>query len=252
MMEPIETWWIPGGVHELRLLADEVNADGILVPPHESIERTRTPDVELGDSLPASIPPRIHAYASPMEIEKFCQQNDWNVQVKCPGYDAVSVSSWSEIIDKRGKLSAKCGTNDVIIQPDIHGSEISLSFAAHRGELVDAVFMEKRLPDGEGEPWTGHISHLSKNLRVSLEALLAELSWTGGGELNLIRDTEGDLHLVDWNPRFPAWIHGSTITGHNLPGQLLVVARGNPAVPNYKEPSEFTCLIEGRPIECSI
>lgn len=248
LMESSETYWIPGMDLEVEFLAREVNADGILAPPRDSFDQTRKPDIEAADELPVSIPPAINAFASPEDVEQFCQRHGWNAWVKGPDYDAVAVSQWSDITDGRRELSATWETNDIVVQSHIEGSEVSVCFAAHDGQLVDAVFMEKRVQTDEGKTWAGHISQLSPDFRSSLESVVTDLSWTGGAELEFVRDKDDELHLIDWNPRFPAWIHGSTLTGHNLPGQLVVVASGNPAVPSYNGPNEFTRVVEERPI----
>ena len=42
----------------------------------------------------------------------------------------------------------------------------------------------------------------------------------------MMRDTSGQLWMIECNPRFPAWIHGSTIAGRNLAAAVVEKASG--------------------------
>ena len=42
----------------------------------------------------------------------------------------------------------------------------------------------------------------------------------------MLRDADGTLHLVEINPRFPAWIYLSHGVGRNLPNALLALMDG--------------------------
>lgn len=46
-------------------------------------------------------------------------------------------------------------------------------------------------------------------LLKSLECIVKEIEWTGGSEIEFIETIDGTRYLIDWNPRFPAWIYGS-------------------------------------------
>lgn len=64
----------------------------------------------------------------------------------------------------------------------------------------------------------------------------------------MVRDADGQLWLLEMNPRFPAWIHGATIAGHNLLGQLIEGATGiapqfSPAISE-----EFTRIVLEIPV----
>jgi hypothetical protein len=93
--------------------------------------------------------------------------------------------------------------------------------------------MRKREITEEGKTWAGDISEVDEAFLTPLRRIVRELNWTGGGELEMVRDADGRLWLLEWNPRFPAWVHGATIAGVNLPA-LLVEAR--PAWPPSGRP----------------
>jgi carbamoyl-phosphate synthase large subunit len=42
----------------------------------------------------------------------------------------------------------------------------------------------------------------------------------------MLRDGAGTLHLIEINPRFPAWIYLSHGVGRNLPAALLALMHG--------------------------
>ena len=66
---------------------------------------------------------------------------------------------------------------------------------------------------------------MPENLLDNLKVTVEKLNWTGGSEIEFIETVDGTRYLIDWNPRFPAWIHGSTVAvGVNLPLTLIGAA----------------------------
>jgi predicted ATP-grasp superfamily ATP-dependent carboligase len=78
--------------------------------------------------------------------------------------------------------------------------------------------------------------------------MVKELNWTGGAELEMVRDLGGQLWLIEMNPRFPAWVHGATIAGHNLPALLIQAATGVTAQPAVTHSDEFTRIVIEVPV----
>jgi diaminopimelate decarboxylase len=54
--------------------------------------------------------------------------------------------------------------------------------------------------------------------------------------------------MLEMNPRFPAWVHGATIAGHNLPALLVEAASGKPARPAPAVSDEFTRIVLEVPV----
>jgi diaminopimelate decarboxylase len=104
-----------------------------------------------------------------------------------------------------------------------------------------------------GKVWSGDIEPVPANLTAALAQFTAVTHWTGGGEIEYIEEmtaqaqpgrfvpadcvlaATGDEHttaqatrvnrwVVDFNPRFPAWIFASTYAGCNLPALLVQAA----------------------------
>jgi hypothetical protein len=78
--------------------------------------------------------------------------------------------------------------------------------------------------------------------------MIRRINWTGGAELEMVRDAENQLWLLEVNPRFPAWIHGSTITGRNIPAALIEGATGVKAQESVAVAEEFTRVVLEIPV----
>jgi diaminopimelate decarboxylase len=120
---------------------------------------------------------------------------------------------------------------------------------AYRGEIVESVYMRKRDVTDLGKTWAGDSSPAPDELLNPLTTIIRDLNWTGGAEFEMVRDTGGQLWLLELNPRFPAWVHGATITGRNLPAALVEVASGVRAAPVEREAEEFTRVVLEIPVK---
>ena len=120
--------------------------------------------------------------------------------------------------------------------------------SAYRGELLGAVSMRKRDITPEGKTWAGDVSEVPPAFMEPLRQMVRDTNWTGGGELEMVRDASDQLWLIEMNPRFPAWVHGSTIAGHNLPAMLVQAANGVVAKTVAAEASEFTRIVLEVPV----
>jgi diaminopimelate decarboxylase len=218
--------WIPGLDLEVEWLSETCSGvHEILVPPLSALRLTSKPQIAAArDSLPVLIPESISASRSQWELFAFCRGHGWPIWVKGPNYEARACYSWLDVQRAITELEGTWASTKVFLQADVVGNEESIAFSAFEGELVDCVRMEKRALTPEGKTWSGRISNPDPAMSASVAKMLSGLKWTGGGELEFVRDSHGTLSLLDWNPRFPAWIHGATLAGHNLPGALVEAA----------------------------
>ncbi len=115
---------------------------------------------------------------------------------------------------------------DIFVQRHVPGLERSITFAAYEGRLLDAVAVEKRSVTAQGKTWAAAVTEAPVDVVERLAALIAEARWTGGGEVEFVRDAMGVDWLLDFNPRFPAYIYGVTLCGHNLPARVVGAALG--------------------------
>ncbi len=228
--------WISGLDLEAQWLAENhAQNKRILVPPSQALEQTSKPEVAAVRSLPVTIPPYISADRPSWELHAFCRKHGWPIWCKGPNYEARQAGDWKEVVEALGDIRKVWSTPAPSLQAHVVGWEESIAFCAYEGELLDCVYMTKRLQTKEGKTWSGRISDVEPALRAALCKLVAELEWTGGGELEFVRDRNDALHLIDWNPRFPAWLYGATLAGHNLPARLLEAA-------GFGKPEETSCV----------
>ncbi len=108
--------------------------------------------------------------------------------------------------------------------------------------------MRKRDMTEESKTWAGDVSEVAPEIVEPLRRIVRELGWTGGAELEMVRDLEGRLWLIEWNPRFPAWIHGATLAGNNLAGTLVEAATGEPARRTEAVSREFSRVVLEVPV----
>jgi diaminopimelate decarboxylase len=117
--------------------------------------------------------------------------------VKGPNYAAIRVRDWPSFKYARSLLSKGWSTDAVFVQRHVLGNEETIAFCALRGELLGCVHMRKQTVTAEGKTWAGRISEVEPVIAEPLRRVLAELEWTGGGELEFVRAGDGKLHLID-------------------------------------------------------
>ncbi|MEM1515721.1 MAG: hypothetical protein QXH24_06745 [Candidatus Bathyarchaeia archaeon] len=242
-------FWISGLDLEIFWLAREIpRHPNLLIPPLEALKKVAKP-IHIHQNLPFKTPPFIATSRPDWELHAFCRKYGWKVWLKGPYYEAYRVRSWTEFISAYSELSHRWSTDKLFLQAHVKGYEESIAFSAYNGTLLDCVYLSKRDITPEGKVWSGHISKVPEEIENSLSKIIKDLAWTGGGELEFIRDIEGNLWLIEWNPRFPAWIYGATIAGHNLPALLIEAATGIPANKIDAFSQEFTRVVLEIPVK---
>ena len=243
-------WWISGVDLEIMWLAS-VFPNGhanLLTPPASALKRISKPAVEAHRGLPLQIPEFISTEQPDWDLHAFCREHGWKVWLKGPYYEAVRTCSWDAFERVRAILTNAWSTDRLFLQAHVTGYEESVCFCAYRGEIVEAVYMRKRELTEEGKTWAGEVTDVPESFAAPLRKIVRELNWTGGAELEMVRDAEGKLWLLECNPRFPAWIHGSTITGRNLPAAMIEHASGIKAKKQEALGHEFTRVVLEIPV----
>ncbi|CAN5808865.1 hypothetical protein BH20VER1_BH20VER1_02100 [soil metagenome] len=241
--------WISGTDLEALWLASvfpEGHAN-LLSPPAAGLRRITKPGVEAHKGLPLQIPPFISTDHSDWDLHAFCRKHDWRVWLKGPYYEAVRTKSWDAFEAVRSALSKVWSTQRLFLQAHVSGYEESVMLAAYKGELLGCVSMRKRELTEEGKTWAGDVTQVPEEF-APLREIIRAVNWTGGAELEMVRDPEGKRWLLEWNPRFPAWVHGATIAGCNLPAMLVEAATGIPAEETKPQTEEFTRIVLEVPV----
>jgi diaminopimelate decarboxylase len=237
-------FWISGlDLETIWLVHKFPTHSNLLGPSVDALRRIAKPTIPAHKALPLRVPHYLYLTLPDWEIYAFCRKYGWRVWLKGPYYEACRVRNWTELNFARSQLSNTWSTDELFVQAHIVGYEESIAFCAYRGHLLDCVYMTKRDITPEGKTWAGRISNVPKDILDPLQKVVKELNWTGGAELEMIRDANGMLWLIEWNPRFPAWIYGATIARHNLPALLIERASGMPARKNLEANKEFTRVV---------
>jgi carbamoyl-phosphate synthase large subunit len=172
-----------------------------------------------------------------------CAQQGWSYPLVVKGvfYDAQVVATIEDGAATFRRIAAQWGL-PVLVQRFVKGEEINLTALGDgRGAMLGAVMMKKRAITAKGKAWAG-VATFDQRLQDVAAALVAELRWRGPLEVEVMRDADGDYHLIEINPRFPAWVYLTQGVGRNLPAALLDLILGR-APPEFAEPRTGTMFI---------
>jgi diaminopimelate decarboxylase len=221
--------WISGLDLEIQLLAKRIRSRRRLpLPFSPAITMAVKPPVKIGAALGFGIPP-FHPVGSSSEedLGRFCRRHGWPLWVKGTHYDAVPIWSWQEARPVMDQLAEAWGGRDqLFIQAHVEGQDVTMAFAAWKGVLLGSAFLEKLDRTQQGKVWAGRISRVPADMKRRLRRLVRLTAWSGGGEIECVRDARGTVWLLECNPRFPAWIYGATQAGYNLPARLVEAMTG--------------------------
>lgn len=153
--------------------------------------------------------------------------------VKGKFYDASIAYSIEQVKSCFNKISAKWGL-PIIIQEFIHGTEFNVTgLGDGKGKTIAVVPMRKQYITDKGKAWGG-ISISDEKMLDMTRKFLRTTKWRGGFELELMKNKDGELYLLEINPRLPAWIYLAVGVGQNIPEALVNLAMGRNVLP-FKE-----------------
>ena len=202
---------------------------GMMLPSREQFElRSKVHLNELGERAGIEVP-KTAVVSDVRELAKVHERVPYPFYVKGVFYGAHLARSLDEAVVGFHKSVAQWGL-PVIVQQRIDGEEFDVvAVGDGDGGLIGAVPMKKTLLTDKGKGWAGIAVKDPELLRVT-EAFMRASSWRGPCEVEVIRDKEGVYHLLEVNPRFPAWCFMSAGAGMNLP--LAVVQRAAGQTPD--------------------
>ncbi|MEE9397484.1 MAG: ATP-grasp domain-containing protein [Methylococcales bacterium] len=193
----------------------------LLLPDSEQLKRRNKDRLsELAEQAGVSAP-EITQISHPGFFYT-CHQEDWRYPLVVKGtyYDAGIANNAEEGVTLFRKISAEWGL-PIIVQRFVSGEEFNLTALGDgKGNLRDAVMMRKRAVTDKGKAWAGVTIH-DENLLNAAKKLVKVLKWSGPLEVEMLRTPQGEYHLIEINPRFPAWIYLSAAAGCNLPWALV-------------------------------
>lgn len=206
----------------------ELNRRGVrlLLPGREQLRRRDKDRLPALCAAAGVATPEVRRLTS-AEFFEYCEGDGWHYPLVVKGifYDAYVVHSAAEARLRFQQMAAAWGY-PVLVQKFVSGEEVNLTALGDgAGAMVGEVMMKKQALTDKGKAWAG-VAIDDGDLREAGRKLFAELRWRGPLELEMLRDGAGDLHLIEINPRFPAWIYLSHGVGRNLPAALLALLQG--------------------------
>ncbi len=162
-----------------------------------------------------------------VEFFQGCEKQGWTYPFVVKGvfYDAKIVHNIAQGIAAFNAISTQWGF-PIIVQKLVRGQEYNVvALGNGEGGLAGMVMMKKMILTEKGKASAG-VSVYDEGLhRVCLE-VMKTLRWKGPIEFEVMRDKLGKYHLIEINPRFPAWVYLTAGVGQNLPIKLLKLIAG--------------------------
>ena len=159
------------------------------------------------------------------ELSRVHHRVPYPMYVKGLYYGATLALSLDDASHAFYKIVAQWGI-PVVVQTQILGEEFNVvALGDGEGGLVGAVGMKKLMLTDKGKGWAG-ITVRDPALLAVAQQFMSATHWRGPCEIELMRDKNGQYHLIEINPRFPAWVYLSAGAGMNLPYAAVELALG--------------------------
>ena len=213
-------------------IAPWLDALGIktFLPSHVQLaERDKANLADLGEKHGFSIPAdcKLHTVA---DVEKACGELGYPVVIKGKFYEAEVCYTKDVALKAFHHFNARWGL-PVIAQQYVKGTEINIAgLADGKGNALSVIPMRKLYLTDKGKAWAG-VTIEGAELIAMARKFATVTKWKGGFELEIIRDADGRLFILEINPRFPAWVYLTAGAGQNQPAALVKMAMGEAIEP---------------------
>ena len=192
-------------------------------------ERHKTNLSEFGKKYGIHVP-KSKVVFEVMHLNGLHHEFTYPVVVKGKFYDASIAYNLEQVKTQFYKISAKWGL-PIIIQEFIHGTEFNVTgLGDGKGNTIAVVPMRKQYITDKGKAWGG-ISIDDPHMLNMTRKFIKATKWRGGFELELMKNKDHELYLLEINPRMPAWIYLSVGVGQNIPEALVRLAMGEKVEP---------------------
>ncbi len=202
---------------------------GTLLPTREQLDlRSKARLMALGaKGIPV---PASKVLSDVTQLYSIHESFTYPIVVKGPYYGAKVCSTLDDAVRGFHKMVAEWGY-PVIVQQFVSGEEVCVvAVGDGEGGLIGAVQMRKTVITDKGKGWAG-VAIRDAGLDQLAETFMRETKWRGPCELEVIRDAHGGYHVLEVNPRFPAWCYLSAGAGMNLPFAVAELAAGRAVAP---------------------
>jgi carbamoyl-phosphate synthase large subunit len=197
----------------------------LLLPTREQLDaRSKVKLAALGERVGLSVPSTA-VVTSVDELARVHERVPYPFFVKGVFYGAKLVHGFDEAAAAFHHAALAWGL-PIVIQAPVLGEELNVvAVGDGEGGLVGAVPMKKLVITDKGKGWAG-VTIQDPALLAATSAFVKATRWRGPCEVEVIRDARGTIHLLEINPRFPAWVHLAAAAGVNLPRAVVDLAVG--------------------------
>jgi carbamoyl-phosphate synthase large subunit len=208
-------------------LEPQLRAMGIalFVPTMAQLElRGKAQLATLGRTARIDVPATA-VVAGADDIARVDEKVQYPLYVKGPYYGATLAHGRADAIAAFYRALAAWG-GPVILQAAVRGEEVNLvGVGDGNGGLLGPVVMKKLALTDKGKGWAG-VTIRDEALVAVAERIVAATRWRGPLEVEALRTATGTYHVIEINPRFPAWVHLATGAGVDLPRVVVHLAHG--------------------------
>jgi carbamoyl-phosphate synthase large subunit len=201
----------------------------MLLPAREQLDlRSKANLPLLGRKADIEVP-RTAVITGAHELSRLPEPIPYPFWVKGLFYGATLVTCLEEAVAAFQRAAAQWGL-PVMVQATVEGEERNaVALGDGEGRMLGAVVMKKLAITDKGKGWAG-ITIKDPELLALTERFIRVTRWRGPCEVEVIRDKKGKYHLIEVNPRFPAWSHLAAAAGVNLPRHAVEFAAGHDSV----------------------
>ncbi len=209
-------------------MRDELTELGIktFLPSDENLAQiSKTRFQKLSERHGINVPLSDSA-ADLSRLDSLCRSLGFPVMIKGQFYEAYIAHNYQEAVLYFNKIRDRWGL-PIVVQEYILGEEYDVvAVGDGKGGTVGLVPMRKMYLTDKGKAWAG-ITVTDPRLINMSHDVIAKLEWRGPLELEVMRRrSDGELFLLEINPRFPAWAYLSVGAGVNLPAAVVALALG--------------------------
>ena len=216
-------------LHNFIKLAPQLKAIGIstYLPSLEQLGiRDKANLWEFGKSNSFNVP-KDHKIFSVSDLQDATEALNFPIVIKGKFYEAYIAYTMEAALKAFHQLEATWGY-PVIAQQYIKGTEINVAALADgKGNNLSVVPMRKLYISDKGKAWAGVTIEDAKLMQLA-DNFAKATNWQGAYELEIMRDADENLFILEINPRFPAWIYLAAAAGQNQPAAMVKMILGEP------------------------
>ncbi len=174
--------------------------------------------------------PADHKIYHADDLKKAADEFNFPMVIKGKFYEAYVVYNMEQAVKAFQQLNAAWGI-PVIAQQHIKGTEINIAALGDgNGHNASVVAMRKLYITDKGKAWAGVTIQDDKLIKLA-NNFVEVTNWRGGYEMEVMSNAEGNLYILEVNPRFPAWIYLTAAAGQNQPAALAKMALSHDVIP---------------------